>query len=180
MRQIERPRNAIYQRWLLRRLVDEVAHDPGGLAAGEAQALRRALQRGSIRAFDAGITAPRWGHPSVETYYAAASPLRGLLDLAAPGARTHGPPLLLLQAADDPWVPPGALTTLAARINEADGPAASPWPGEAPWLVLSPGGGHNGFHGQGDGRHRPRGSWADRVVVAWLASLARGPLRRGA
>ncbi len=171
LRQIERPRNAIYQRWLLRRLVDEVASDPGGLAAAEAQALRRALRLGSIRAFDAGITAPRWGHASVEAYYAAASPLKMMLALAADGSRVNLPPLLLLQAADDPWVPPGALETLAARINAADRESLASPPGGSPRLLISPGGGHNGFHGQGDGRHRPQASWADRIVAAWLDSL---------
>jgi len=86
---MERRRNALYQRWLLRRLVTEVSQDPGGLAASDQRALRRALGLGSIRAFDAAVTAPRWGYASVGAYYAAASPLPTLLRL---GRRPPGRP----------------------------------------------------------------------------------------
>jgi predicted alpha/beta-fold hydrolase len=164
--QMERRRNALYQRWLLRRLVDEVGQDPGGLAAAEAPALRRALHLGSIRAFDAAVTAPRWGYPSVGAYYAAASPLQTLLAFGAQASRGPLPPLLLLQAADDPWVPPQAMEALAAQGNGI--PSGSQALGRLPSLLLSPGGGHNGFHGQGDGRHRHQGTWADRAVATWL------------
>ena len=164
--QMEQRRNALYQRWLLRRLVKEVSQDPGGLAASEQQALRRALGLGSIRAFDAALTAPRWGYASVGAYYAAASPLPTLLAFGAEASRAPLPPMLLLQAADDPWVPPQALEALAARVTGLA--PESPAMGRFPSLLLSPGGGHNGFHGQGDGRHRHQGTWADRAVATWL------------
>jgi len=164
--QMERRRNALYQRWLLRRLVDEVSQDPGGLAAAETRALRRAWQLGSIRAFDAAVTAPRWGYPSVGAYYAAASPLQTLLAFGAEAARAPLPPLLLLQAADDPWVPPQAMEALAAQLTGL--PPESSAMGRCPSLLLSTGGGHNGFHGQGDGRHRHQGTWADRAVATWF------------
>ena len=171
--QMERRRNAFYQRWLLRRLVNEVSQEPGGLAAAEARALRRALQLGSIRAFDAAITAPRWGYPSVGAYYAAASPLQTLLAFGVEAARGPLPPLLLLQAADDPWVPPQAMETLAAQgTGVAPGSQAM---GRLPSLLLSPGGGHNGFHGQGDGRHRHQGTWADRAIATWLVHHGQRP-----
>jgi predicted alpha/beta-fold hydrolase len=166
MGQMERRRNAFYQRWLLRRLVNEVNQDPGGLTAAAARALERALRLGSIRAFDAAITAPRWGYPSVGAYYAAASPLQSLLDFGAEAARGPLPPLLLLQAADDPWVPPQAMETLAAQGTGL--PPGSQAMGPMPSLLLSPGGGHNGFHGQGDGRQRHQGTWADRAIATWL------------
>lgn len=164
--QMERRRNALYQRWLLRRLVHEVSQDPGGLAGDEALALRRALRLGSIRAFDAALTAPRWGYASVGAYYAAASPLPTLLRLGAEAASGLLPPLLLMQAADDPWVPPRAMEALAAQQTRT--PPGSRALGRFPSLLLSPGGGHNGFHGRGDGSHRHQGSWADRAVAAWL------------
>jgi predicted alpha/beta-fold hydrolase len=164
--QMERRRNAPYQRWLLGRLVREVSQDPGGLAATDQQALRRALGLGSIRAFDAAITAPRWGYPSVGAYYAAASPLPTLLAVGAETSKTPLPPLLLLQAADDPWVPTRAMEDLAARLTGLA--SESPAMGRFPSLLISTGGGHNGFHGQGDGRHRHRGTWADRAVATWL------------
>jgi predicted alpha/beta-fold hydrolase len=163
---MERRRNALYQRWLLRRLVKEVSQDPGGLAATDQRALRRALGLGSIRAFDAAVTAPRWGYPSVGAYYAAASPLPTLLAFGAEASRAPLPPLLLLQAADDPWVPPQAMEVLAAQVTGL--PPESPAMGRFPSLLLSPGGGHNGFHGQGDGRYRHEGTWADRAVATWL------------
>lgn len=164
--QMERRRNAFYQRWLLRRLVNEVSQDPGGLAATDQRALRRALGLGSIRAFDAAVTAPRWGYASVGAYYAAASPLPTLLAFGAEASRAPLPPLLLLQAADDPWVPPQAMEVLAAQATGL--PPESQALGRFPSLLLSPAGGHNGFHGQGDGRHRHQGSWADRAVATWL------------
>ncbi len=169
--QMERPRNGLYQRWLLRRLVDEVSQDPAGLAVGEQQALGRALRLGSIRAFDAGITAPRWGYPSVGAYYAAASPLQTLLALGADASRAPLPPVLLLQAADDPWVPPQALEALAAP--GAGGAIDSQGLGRFPSLLLSPAGGHNGFHGQGDRRYRHQGTWADRAIATWLVHHGR-------
>jgi len=171
--QMERPRNGLYQRWMLRRLVDEVGQDPGGLAAGEQQALGRALGLGSIRAFDAAITAPRWGYSSVGAYYAEASPLKPLLALGADASKALLPPLLLLQAADDPWVPPHALEALAAQGT--GGGAGSHGRGRFPSLLLSPGGGHNGFHGQGDGRQRHQGTWADRAVATWLVHHGQRP-----
>ncbi len=171
--QMERGRNALYQRWLLRRLVDEVGQDPGGLATTEAQALRRALRLGSIRAFDAAVTAPRWGYPSVGAYYVAASPLQTLLAFGAQASRGPLLPLLLLQAADDPWVPPQAMQTLAAQGTGM--PPGFQALGSFPSLLLSPGGGHNGFHGQGDGRHRYQGTWADRAIATWLVDQGQRP-----
>ncbi len=164
--QMECRRNRLYQRWLLRRLVAEVKQDPGGLAAAEARALALAMRLGSIRAFDAAVTAPRWGYPSVGAYYAAASPLQTLLEFGAQASWGPLPPLLLLQAADDPWVPPQAMEALAALGNGL--PPGSRALVRLPSLLLSPGGGHNGFHGQGDARHRHQGSWADRAIANWL------------
>jgi len=170
--QMERRRNGLYQRWLLRRLVAEVGQDPGGLAEADQQALRRAMGLGSIRAFDAAITAPRWGYPSVGAYYAAASPLPTLLAFGAQASNGPLPPVLLLQAADDPWVPPQAMEALAVR--ETGKPPGSQALGRFPSLLLSPGGGHNGFHGQGDGRHRHQGTWADRAIATWLVHHGQG------
>lgn len=173
--QIERPRNGLYQRWLLGRLRLQTLADPFGITAAERQALLglglgRGLGRGpggairTIRAFDAAITAPRWGYRSVEHYYAAASPLHRLL--AGPGPDML-PPTLLVHAIDDPWVPAAP----ARQLAQAWGDRA------LPRVLLSPGGGHNGFHAPGD---QPLASWADRVVVRWLEQLApAAPLRPG-
>lgn len=151
---MQRPRNRLYLQVVLRRLRQQVAADPAGLSSAERQALA-AAPSWSLTGFDGAITAPRWGFGSVEEYYAAASPLPQLLALPAL------PPWLLLQAADDPWVPVAPAQALAAA-----------WRGAVPGggtVVLTPQGGHNGFHGAGD---RALGgvtfSWSDQLTAAWL------------
>jgi predicted alpha/beta-fold hydrolase len=153
-RQIERPRNRLYQRWLLQRLVRQTLEDPYGIDPAERAALTAAGGPATIRAFDAAITAPRWGYGSVEQYYAGASPLAALRD---PQRRAQLPPTLLLHALDDPWVPAAATASLL--------PLAAGSPLE---VLLTPRGGHNGFHGVGDSS---RGSWGDRLVACWFRRL---------
>jgi len=158
--QIELPRNRAYQRWLLRRLIAQTLADPFGISPAERQALGGPRPPRTIRAFDAAITAPRWGYGSVEHYYAAASPL-AQLQAGAPQL----PPTLLLHALDDPWVPVAPALSLAPSPATALSPAlAINTPGVSPapttgaqssrlQLLITRHGGHNGFHGQGDGRH---------------------------
>ena len=150
-RQFARPRNRLYERWLVDRLCRQVLADPHGLHAGDLQALEGPGRPRTIRSFDRLITAPRWGHDSVEAYYTAASPLRWLEQGPMPA------PTLLLHAEDDPWVPASSVIALAER------PAGSLPQGLE--LCLSPQGGHNGFHGQGDS---PAGCWSDRLTARWL------------
>ncbi|MEA5415506.1 alpha/beta hydrolase, partial [Synechococcus sp. BA-132 BA5] len=76
------------------------------------------------------------------------------------------PPTLLLHAGDDPWVPAGPLRQLAARVSGQTATGT----GSAPTVLITPQGGHNGFHAPGDGP----ACWADRLVVAWLKRLSRG------
>lgn len=152
---IGRPRNRLYERWLLQRLRQQTLADPGGLQDGQRSQLQ-AVE--SIRAFDALITAPRWGFESVEAYYAGASPLWLLQGCLAgePPARPL-PPLLLVHALDDPWVPAAPAVALQERLTPA-----SPLQ-----IVLSQAGGHNGFHG-------PGGSWSDLLVTRWLLDQVQG------
>jgi len=154
---IERPRNRIYQRWLLQRLVAQTLADPFGVTSQERQALLMGGGPKTIRAFDAAITAPRWGYSSVDHYYAGASPLASLLNDQLPCRA----PLLLVHAADDPWVPVDALQQLQSRVN--------PGVNQRGLEICIPAkGGHNGFHGVGDG---PLGSWSDALAVQWLSAL---------
>lgn len=169
--QIERPRNRLYARWLLRRLLAQTLADPFGLQPRERLRLQGPEQPRSIRAFDAAVTAPRWGYDDVDHYYAAASP-GPPLQAAGRGQASLGPwpPTLLVHALDDPWVP----------AAQAQALAEAPPPG---WeVLLSPRGGHNGFHaaggagiagGSGAGRPflQPGPSWADRQVAGWLQRL---------
>lgn len=157
--QIERRRNAVYQRWLLRRLVRQTLADPLGVGAREREALAEAGGPPTIRAFDAAITAPRWGYRSVAHYYAAASPLQRLLD---PDQRATLPPTLLVHARDDPWVP------VAATAAVATGEVATGADASSLQVVITRRGGHNGFHGVGDD---PSGCWSDRLTARWLRWL---------
>ena len=156
---IERPRNHLYQRWLLRRLIRQALADPSGITLREVHAL---TQRGegtlprTIRAFDSMVTAPRWGYDNVGDYYERASPLPGLL---ASESRKHSlPPTLILQALDDPWVPATAAQQLA---NAQDALMQS-----RIQVRLTTYGGHNGFHGKLPGGQR--GCWADMLLSRWL------------
>lgn len=152
-RHMQRRRNRLYLQVVLRRLRRQVAADPNGLPEAERRALA-ALPAASLAAFDAAITAPRWGYDALAHYYAAASPLQPLL------AMPQLPPLLLLQAADDPWVPSAAAEALAAAVER--GPSRLS-------VVLTRHGGHNGFHGSSDhAQAGVPGSWSDRLTAAWL------------
>ena len=146
---IERPRNRVYQRWLLKRLVRQTLADPFGVSATELKELSGDAAPRTIRAFDAAVTAPRWGFDDVEAYYREASPLLHLI--AGPDKL---PPTLLLQALDDPWVPASAALRLADAVKTSS----------TIGLQFTKKGGHNGFHGRG-------GCWGDQLAAAWLGSI---------
>ena len=116
-----RPRNRLYERWLLNRLRRETEplwHD------GPAD-VRAAVQGAKhIRDFDDALTAKEAGFRDAADYYASCSPLRGMNRLRVP--------TLLIHADDDPWIPPPVVV-------------------ERPPLrvVVTRGGGHVGFHGRG-------------------------------
>ena len=145
---IERPRNRVYQRWLLKRLVRQTLADPHGVSRQEEATLVTTPPR-SIRDFDSAVTAPRWGFADVEAYYREASPLRHLLS-----ACDQMPPTLLLQALDDPWVPASAAMDLENALR----------PDSAMRVLFTRRGGHNGFHGRG-------GCWGDQLAEAWLTAI---------
>ena len=157
--QIEQPRNRVYRRWLLQRLVAQTLADPFGVSDQEREALAGCGPLGpitTIRAFDAAITAPRWGYSSVEHYYQAASPLQQLLAGSA-AVRRLLPPTLVLHACDDPWVPVQA----ARQLADLKLPGVH--------VLLTGAGGHNGFHARCDGRGHAPGNWGDRLTARWLA-----------
>jgi predicted alpha/beta-fold hydrolase len=156
-RQIERPRNRVYQRWLLRRLLAQTLADPFGVTPAERELLEGRASLGrlrSLRAFDAAITAPRWGYGSVDDYYAKASPLLPLLE----GAAARLPSTLLVHAADDPWVPVAPIR----RVAEADLRGID--------VLITPQGGHNGFHARCDAA-AGQGCWGDRLTARWFSRL---------
>ena len=156
---IERPRNRVYQRWLLQRLVRQTLADPFGVTDQEHATLTDSPPL-SIRAFDAAVTAPRWGFGSVDAYYSGASPLPRLLE-----NRRSLPSTLLLQALDDPWVPALAAQKLQESVGVSDAQSSEPVS-----VLLTSRGGHNGFHAPGD--TLTSGCWSDRLAAAWLRRLS--------
>ena len=118
---IARPRNRLYERWLLERLKQETAP----LWRDRPASLRAAVEGARhIRDFDDALTAKEAGFRDAADYYASCSPLRGMESLAVP--------TLIIHADDDPWVPPPS-------VAERD-PLR---------VVVTHGGGHVGFHGRG-------------------------------
>jgi uncharacterized protein len=170
-RQIAQPRNRLYAAWLLRRLMAQTLADPYGLAPQERVLLMGRQRPRSMAAFDAAITAPRWGYDGLAHYYAACSPGASLQARKETwGDASPLPAILLLHALDDPWVPVAASQAVAEH----------PRPGVE--VLLTEGGGHNGFHARQPrwlGRHpsssqsasNESASLADRLVVDWLACL---------
>jgi len=159
--QFDRPRNRLYRRWVLRRLRQLTLEDPHGVSPAERALLCGPKRVRSLQAFDAAITAPRWGHASLAAYYTAASPLQQLL--AAMESRRTMAPILLIHAADDPWVPVAATAELARQAQR--------W--QCAWLdtVITVRGGHNGFHSRDHVERLTSGctvSWADQQTKAWL------------
>jgi hypothetical protein len=140
---MRRPRNRLYERYLLRRMKAEARASRGGLAANLDAAARAAA---TIVAFDDGVVAPRYGFASAADYYARCSSAAYLGAIAAP--------TLVMHAADDPWIPCAAYRAL-------------PW-SDLPRLtpIIAAGGGHVGFHGAGS-----RTAGHDRAIGDFLAAI---------
>ena len=154
---IERPRNFIYQKWLLNRLIRQTLEDPFGIEEKERNALvinkkEKKRRINDIRSFDNFITAPRWGYKNVEEYYALASPFFSLIKNEKSLPRT-----LFIQSKDDPWVPSLAAEKLMEKIKFSKNQIANQF-------IFTKKGGHNGFHGID-------GCWGDQVVSKWFLSL---------
>ncbi len=149
---IERPRNRIYQHWLLNRLVRQTLEDPFGVTDMEKIRLTSDFELNTIpktiREFDASITAPRWAYKNVDDYYLRASPLFSFCEKSG-----LLPPTLILQALDDPWVPAEGARKLAKRLSSDQTSNVN--------IVFTEKGGHNGFHGS-------KGCWGDQLVTNWL------------
>ena len=154
---IERPRNFIYQKWLLNRLIRQTLEDPFGIEEIEKNALvinKKDKKRdiNNIRSFDNLITAPRWGYKNVDEYYAKASPFFSLMENEKPIPKT-----LFIQSKDDPWVPFFAAEKLMKKMKYFNDQKGNKF-------IFTEKGGHNGFHGE-------QGCWGDKVVSKWLLSF---------
>lgn len=166
----ERPRNRLYQRWMVHRLIQQTLADPQPLSGRERQRLMGAARPRTIRGFDGLITAPRWGFADVAAYYRACSPLPRLRQFlqARAGEGVLPSPLLLLHAKDDPWVPVEATLALEAEVAARLEPGALPDARSWPQVVITDAGGHCGFHAPGDS---PMGRWSDRLAAAWFRRI---------
>ncbi len=109
------------------------------------------LRARTLREFDEAATAPLHGFTDADHYYRESSSKRFL-----PAIRV---PTLLLQATDDPFLPPPALP-----LREVEG---------HPWItpVFLPRGGHVGFI-EGAGPWAPR-FWAEEEGARFLGALLR-------
>ncbi|MCZ6860108.1 MAG: alpha/beta fold hydrolase [Alphaproteobacteria bacterium] len=135
-----RPRNWLYQRWLLAMMKNEAGARGARLSDGEREAIAAAK---TVYAFDDTFVAPRNSFAGAKDYYAKSS-ANGFL------ARI-GIPTLILHARNDPWIP--------VRTYEESVQKLSP----NTKLVLSHSGGHVGFHGRGSSV-----PWHDRRIAVWL------------
>lgn len=111
----------------------------------------------TLRQFDDAFTAPVHGFEDADDYYRRCSSARYLSDVRVP--------TLLLQARDDPFLPPEALPAEEMESN--------------PWLTprVTDRGGHAGFV-EGTAPWRPR-FWAEEAAAGFLASaFGDGPPRR--
>jgi len=146
---IDRPRNFLYQKWLIRRLKRQVINSELFDKDFATQIIikKRIRDIKTIREFDEKITAPSWGYKSVEDYYYQASPLTQIKKNAE-----KLPPCLFIHAKDDPWVPYEAIIELKKLFNDSNKKIT---------CVISEKGGHNGFHS-------PKGCWSDNVVSNWI------------
>ena len=119
--QLARPRNRLYERWLLSRLMDQSRHVWRSSTAQVRAALAEARH---IRDFDDAFISRIAGFRDAREYYAACSPARSMDGIRIPA--------LVLHADDDPWIPtPGIEARPPVHVE------------------ISRGGGHVGFHGSG-------------------------------
>jgi predicted alpha/beta-fold hydrolase len=146
-RWLERGYGPLYVAGFLRTLKRKVRH----LAAAHPEIpvdLERALRAKTFAEFDDAATAPLHGFRGAADYYEGSSSIRFL------GAITT--PVLCVNAADDPFLPPEALE----RARRAASPAVE--------FIVTEHGGHVGFIGRS-------GYWAEELVVDWLVSKASEP-----
>jgi hypothetical protein len=137
------PRNRLYLRWLLTLLKREATAPPADLSDAERAAIVSAR---TVREFDDRFIAPRFGFDGAAGYYRDCSGIRFLPEVAVP--------LLALHADDDPWIPDDAYAR-AAEVANANLRVA-----------VTRGGGHVGFHGQGDPQ-----PWHDRAIHAFVQEV---------
>ena len=145
------PRNALYHRFLVKRLKHDLLASPA-----PAQADRHAIAHAaSILEIDDCWVAPQNGFRDAQDYYERTA-----------GARQVGAikvPTLILHACNDPWIPPAPYFSLMDRAASGGLPQASP----NVEVRLAASGGHVGFHERGHTE-----TWHDRMIDGFLRAHA--------
>jgi uncharacterized protein len=141
-------RNFLYHRYMLDAMKREALAPGAAVSAAERAAIAAAR---NVYEYDDRFIAPRFGYRDALDYYESNAARHFLAGVTRP--------TLLLHALDDPWIPGTCYTAIDwSRLPMIE-------------AVLTPRGGHLGFHGQGS--HVP---WHDRVTAWWLARMFRlGP-----
>ncbi len=135
------PRNFVYQRYMLEAMKCDALAPGAAVSATERAAIAAAR---NVYEFDDRFIAPRFGYRDAGEYYESNAAKHFLAGITQP--------TLILHALDDPWIPASCYTAID-------------WP-RLPVIesVLTPRGGHLGFHSRGS-----RVPWHDQVTAWWLA-----------
>ncbi len=146
---IEKPRNYVYQKWLLHRLKNQLwaGYIDEDKILNNEKLKNKIMNLKSIREFDQKFTAPSWGFNSLEDYYVKSSPIFRIQK-----SIKKLPPMLFIHAKDDPWVPYKATFNLKKESIDKF------------TILITKKGGHNGFHSI-------NGCWSDEVVKNWFISI---------
>lgn len=131
-----RPRNYVYQQWLLGRMKADAVAPGAAVSDDERRAIGHAR---TVYEFDDRFVAPRHGFAGADEYYRQCSSLSFLSEIRVP--------TLIVSARDDPWIPCEALD----RYDWKTAPMVR--------ALLPGGGGHVGFHGNGS-----RAPWHNRCA----------------
>lgn len=132
------PRNWIYHRWLVANTKREWLKGPSTLDSRQIGAVQRTR---SIYDLDDAVVGPLNGFSSADDYYERCGAKTFLAAIKVP--------TLVIHASDDPWVP----VAMYRQAHWSANANLSP--------VITPGGGHVGFHGRG-------GRWHDHAIVRFL------------
>jgi len=139
-RNMLRPRNRLYHRYILDTMKGEAMGEGAALTAAERAAI---LASRTIWEYDDAFIAPRHGFAGADDYYERCKPLQFMA-----GVRI---PTLMLASADDPWIPHEPYRGYDWAANKALRP------------TLTQHGGHVGFHGIGS-----RQPWSDTTIARFF------------
>ena len=146
--QMMRPRNRIYQYWLLARMRRESTAHAADLTPDQRRAAGAAR---TVYDFDDRFVAPRNGFGTAARYYQMCSAKSALMGITVP--------TLVIHSLDDPWIPAVMYRDVAWSRN----------PMLTPRLTMA--GGHVGFHD----RFGPP-AWHDRAIADHLDRMLGVPL----